>query len=53
MGGFMDMDKIYHPYSQIRRYGNKVAHNLVWLALASVSCTMWMDDVPSQTLPFV
>ena len=40
-------------YSHIRRDGNKVAHSLVRLVLTSSSCTVWMEDVPSRTLPFV
>ena len=38
-------------YSHLRRNGNKVAHSLVRLSLTSPSCTMWMEDVPSRTLP--
>ena len=40
-------------YSHIRRDGNKIVHNLVRLALTSQSCTVWMEDVSSRTLPFV
>nr|XP_023912177.1 uncharacterized protein LOC112023787 [Quercus suber] len=40
-------------YSHIRRYGNKVAHSLVRLALMTPGCTVWMEDIPSRTLPFV
>ena len=40
-------------YSHIRRDGNKVAYSLVRLVLTSSSCTVWMEDVPSRTLPFV
>ena len=40
-------------YSHVRRDGNKIAHNLVRLALTSQSCTVWMEDVSSRTLPFV
>ena len=40
-------------YSHIRRDGNKVAHSLARLALMTPSCTVWMEDVPSHTLPFV
>ena len=40
-------------YSHVRRDGNKIAHNLVRLALTSQSCSAWMEDVPSRTLPFV
>nr|XP_023891641.1 uncharacterized protein LOC112003671 [Quercus suber] len=40
-------------YSHIRRDGNKIAHSLARLALTTPSCTTWMEDVPSCTLPFV
>ena len=40
-------------YSHIRRDGNKVAHSLARLALTTLGCTVWMEDVPSHTLPFV
>ena len=40
-------------YSHVKRDGNKVAHSLARLALTSQSCTVWMEDVPSCTLPFV
>ena len=40
-------------YSHVKRDGNKVAHNLARLALTTQSCTVWMEDVPSHTLPFV
>ena len=40
-------------YSHIRRDGNKVAHSLARLALTSPSCTVWMEDIPFHTLPFV
>ena len=40
-------------YSHLKRNGNKVTHSLVRLSLISPSCTMWMEDVPSCTLPFV
>ena len=40
-------------YSHIRRDGNKVAHNLAKLALMTLGCTVWIEDVPSRTLPFV
>ena len=40
-------------YSHIRRDGNKVAHSLARLVLTSSSCIVWMEDVPSRTLPFV
>ena len=40
-------------YSRIQRDGNKVAHSLARLALIMSKCTMWMEDVPSRTLPFV
>ena len=40
-------------YSHIRRDGNKIVHSLVGLALISPSCTVWMEDIPFRTLPFV
>ena len=40
-------------YSHIRRDSNKVTHSLAKLVLTSPSCTMWIKDVPSRTLPFV
>ena len=40
-------------YSHVKRDGDKVAHNLARLALTSQHCTVWMEDVPSCTLPFV
>ena len=40
-------------YSHIKRDGNKVAHSLARLALITPSCTVWMEDVPSRTLPFI
>ncbi|XP_050241180.1 uncharacterized protein LOC126690092 [Quercus robur] len=40
-------------YSHIKRDGNKVAHSLARLALTTPGCTVWMEDVPSLTLPFV
>ena len=40
-------------YSHIKRDGNKFAHSLARLALITPCCTMWMEDVPSRTLPFV
>ena len=40
-------------YSYVKREGNKVAHSLARLALTSQHCTVWMEDVPSCTLPFV
>ena len=40
-------------YSHIRRDGNKVAHSLARLTLMTPGCTVWMEDVPSRTLPFV
>ena len=40
-------------YSHIKRDGNKVAHSLARLALITPGCTVWMEDVPCRTLPFV
>ena len=40
-------------YSHIRRDGNKVAHSLARLALMTPGWTVWMEGVPSRTLPFV
>ena len=40
-------------YSHIKRDGNKFAHSLARLALITPGCTVWMEDVPSRTLPFV
>lgn len=40
-------------YSHIKRDGNKVAHSLARLALTTLGCTVWMEDIPSRTLPFV
>ena len=40
-------------YSHVKRDGNKVAHSLVRLVLTSQHCTVWIEDVPSCTLPFV
>ncbi|XP_075645735.1 uncharacterized protein LOC142616862 [Castanea sativa] len=40
-------------YSHVKRDGNKVAHSLAKLALTTQSFTVWMEDVPSCTLPFV
>ena len=40
-------------YSHIRTDGNKVAYSLARLALMTPSCTVWMENVPSRTLPFV
>ncbi|XP_023901011.2 uncharacterized protein LOC112012867 [Quercus suber] len=40
-------------YSHIRRDDNKVAHSLARLAVMTPGCTVWMEDVPSRTLPFV
>ena len=40
-------------YSHIGRGGNKTAHSLARLALISPSCTVWMENVPYHTLPFV
>ena len=40
-------------YSHVKRDGNKVAHSLARLALTSQHCTMWIEDVPSCSLPFV
>ena len=40
-------------YSYVKREGNKVAHSLARLVLTSQHCTVWMEDVPSCTLPFV
>ena len=38
-------------YSHVKRDGNKVAHSR--LALSTQNCTVWMEDVPYRTLPFV
>ena len=40
-------------YSHIKRDGNKVAHSLARLALITPGCTVWMEDIPSRTLPFI
>ena len=40
-------------YSHNKRDGNKFAHNLARLVLITPGCTVWMEDVPSRTLPFV
>ena len=40
-------------YSHIKRDGNKVAHSLARLALTTLGCTVWMEDIPSRTLPFI
>ena len=40
-------------YSHIKSDGNKVAHSLARLALITPGCTVWMEDVPSRTLPFI
>lgn len=40
-------------HSHIRRDGNKVTHSLARLALTTPSCMVWMEDVPSHTLPFI
>ena len=40
-------------YSHVKRDGNKVAHSFARLVLTSQHCTVWMEDVPSYTLPFV
>ena len=40
-------------YSHVKRDGNKVAHSLARLVLTSQRCTVWIEDVPSYTLPFV
>ena len=40
-------------YSYMKRDGNKVAHSLVRLALTTQNCTVWIENVPSRTLPFV
>ena len=40
-------------YSHEKKDGNKVAHNLTRLVLTSQHCTVWMEDVPSCTWPFV
>lgn len=40
-------------YSHTRRDGNKAAYSLARLAMTTSECTMWMEDVPPRTLPFV
>ena len=40
-------------YSHVKRDSSKVAHSLARLALTLQSCTVWMEDVPYRTLPFV
>ena len=40
-------------YSHIKRDGNKVANSLARLALITPGCTVWMEDIPSRTLPFI
>ena len=40
-------------YSHIKRDGNKVAYSLARLALTTPGCTVWMEDIPSRTLPFI
>ncbi|KAK9997335.1 hypothetical protein SO802_022021 [Lithocarpus litseifolius] len=40
-------------YFHIRKNGNKVAHSLARLALITIDCTVWMEDVPFRTLYFV
>ena len=40
-------------YSHEKKDGNKVVHSLTRLVLTSQHCTVWIEDVPSCTLPFV
>ena len=40
-------------YSHTGRNVNRIAHNLARLAMIMSKCTIWMEDVPSRTLPFV
>ena len=40
-------------YSHIKKDGNEIIHSLVRLALTSQQCILWIENVPSYTLPFV
>ena len=33
--------------------GNEIIHSLIRLALTSQQCILWIENVPSYTLPFV
>ena len=50
-----DMSLFFSLFSNLlySRDGNKVVHSLARLALISSSCTVWMEDIPLHTLPFV
>ncbi|KAK9985627.1 hypothetical protein SO802_030578 [Lithocarpus litseifolius] len=48
---FPSYSKLSHSYT--KRDGNKVAQSLAKSAINFPNCTIWMEDVPSQSLYFV
>ena len=40
-------------YSHTKRDINKVAHNLVKLAVNFSDCVVWLEDAPPSVIPFV